>query len=68
MTMSFNSGSFPYSRIVLMHVSIIAGAFAMQIFKGQNYILPVFMFLKTIIDLHAHLKERKNTGVACRRR
>lgn len=49
----------PYARIVVMHVAILGGAFAV-VFTGQG-IAPLVILVagKTIVDLASHLAERK---------
>jgi len=49
----------PYSRIVVMHITIIAGAFLMMLLKFPQIFSTVFVLLKIFLDTNAHLKERK---------
>jgi len=50
----------PYKRIVIMHLTIIIGAF-LFVFFGNNSItfLVVFLMLKMFLDIRAHLRERE---------
>lgn len=48
----------PFSRIWLMQVTLICGAFLTLIFGRHLYLLLLFIALKTAADLSAHLKER----------
>lgn len=52
----------PYGRIIVMHITIIIGAFA-TIALGNNVgFLILFVFLKIFIDAGAHIKEHKKLG------
>ncbi|MCR9141114.1 MAG: DUF6498-containing protein [bacterium] len=57
----------PYGRIILMHLTIILGAFALvgfsQMFPGQaiTTLAGVWVMLKIIVDLRAHQKEYQKT-------
>lgn len=49
----------PYKRITLMHVLIIFGAMLMMVFNGDiSVFIYLFIALKIIFDLRAHLKEK----------
>jgi hypothetical protein len=48
----------PYKRIIVLHVSILAGAFLTQLIGAPILALALFVFLKTAIDLWAHTRER----------
>ncbi len=48
----------PYARVVILHLTIIFGAFAVAIIGAQIGALVVMVVLKTIVDLAAHLGER----------
>jgi hypothetical protein len=50
----------PYGRIVILHLTLIFGAFLVLILKSQITILLLFIFLKIGIDLWAHLKEHRS--------
>lgn len=49
----------PYSRIVILHVTLILGAFLVLILKSQVFILILFILFKIVIDLWAHLREHR---------
>jgi len=49
----------PYTRIVILHIAIIAGAFPVMILGSPAYLLVVLVFLKIIIDIYLHFKEHK---------
>lgn len=51
--------SAPYTRIVILHIAIIAGAFPVMILGSPAYLLVVLVFLKIIIDIYLHFKEHK---------
>jgi len=57
----------PYARIVVMHVAILGGAFAV-VFTGQG-ITPLVILVvgKTIVDLASHLAERRRFARAAQR-
>ncbi len=48
----------PYGRVVVLHVTIILGAFAVAMLGQPIGALVVMVVLKTIADLAAHLAER----------
>jgi hypothetical protein len=49
----------PYSRIVILHITLILGAFLVLFLNSQVYILILFILLKMGIDLWAHLREHR---------
>jgi hypothetical protein len=49
----------PYSRIVVMHITIIIGGFMVQALGSPPAALMVMVVLKTGIDIISHLRERK---------
>lgn len=49
----------PYGRIIILHVTIIAGAFLVTTLDNPFWMLPVLVAVKTAIDLRMHLAERK---------
>ncbi len=49
----------PYSRIMVMHVAIIAGAFLTAALGSPLGVLIVLIALKTVIDVKLHLWEHK---------
>ena len=49
----------PYLRVFIMQVTIIAGGFLATSFGSPAFALVVLIFLKTFIDIQAHLREHK---------
>ncbi len=47
----------PYSRVVLLHVTIIAGGFLVMLLGSPVFALLVLVLLKMYIDVQAHLRE-----------
>lgn len=59
----------PYGRIVVLHVSVIAGGLLVSVLGDPRWMLVVLIGIKTAIDLHMHEKERmmfdgRATGIA----
>jgi hypothetical protein len=52
----------PYSRIVVMHIAILGGAFLSAAIGTPVAVLIVLVILKTIIDLKLHFREHKKFG------
>lgn len=50
----------PYGRIMIMHITVLFGGFAMQFFGAPVAALVLLIGLKTIVDLAAHLRETRN--------
>jgi hypothetical protein len=48
----------PYSRVVVLHISILAGGFLTNAVGAPTLALLVLIALKTAIDLRSHLAER----------
>jgi energy-converting hydrogenase Eha subunit C len=48
----------PYTRVVILHLTIIFGAFAVALLGQPIGALVVMVLLKTGVDLAAHLGER----------
>jgi hypothetical protein len=48
----------PYARVVILHVTIVIGAFAVAILGAPIWALVVMVVAKTMTDLAAHLAER----------
>jgi hypothetical protein len=53
----------PYGRIVLMHLTILGGGFAVKSLGEPLIALVIMIIIKIIIDLYAHLKEHKTGTV-----
>jgi hypothetical protein len=49
----------PYSRVVVLHVTILAGGFLAGFFGAPLGALVVLVLFKTAIDLRAHLREHR---------
>ncbi len=49
----------PYTRVVIMHITIIAGGFLVASLGAPVFALLVLIFLKIFIDIQAHLREHK---------
>ena len=50
----------PYQRIILMHLTVIFGGWAVMIFGAPIGALVIMVFLKIAIDLKAHLREHSS--------
>jgi hypothetical protein len=48
----------PYGRIIVLHLTTLLGGFAASAAGQPLYALVVLVFLKTGLDLRAHLAER----------
>jgi hypothetical protein len=48
----------PYGRVVVLHLTILVGAFAIVILGAPIAALVVLVILKTILDLRLHLREQ----------
>ncbi len=51
--------SAPYSRIIVMHITIIGGAFLVSITGLPSSLIIIFIALKAGVDIDAHLKEHR---------
>lgn len=54
----------PYQRVIIMHITILAGGAWAQAKGSPVYALLVLVTLKTLIDLSLHLLERRKFGGA----
>lgn len=53
----------PYKRIVLMHLTLIVGGFALIALESAHWPLLILLIAgKTVVDLRAHAKEHRLTG------
>jgi hypothetical protein len=52
----------PYGRLVVLHLTIIFGAFAIAFVGAPIGALVVLVMVKTIIDLVLHLRERRRAA------
>jgi hypothetical protein len=48
----------PYNRVIVLHVSIIAGGFVTQFLGSPVLALVLFIIFKTAVDVGMHTKER----------
>lgn len=53
-----------YGRVVVLHVTIIAGAGVIAVFGTPLAALVLLVGLKTLIDLGLHLRERRQAGAS----
>jgi hypothetical protein len=53
----------PYSRVIVLHISILAGGFLAKAVGAPTVALLVLIALKTAIDLRSHLGERLKLSV-----
>ena len=58
--------SAPYGRVVVLHVTIVLGAFLVAFLGSPVWALVLMVGLKTIADLAAHLAERQRAGARAR--
>ncbi len=49
----------PYGRVVVLHLTILGGAFLMAALRSPTAGLVLLVVLKIGLDLHAHLRERE---------
>jgi hypothetical protein len=57
----------PYARVVILHLTIIFGAFAVALIGQPIGALVIMVVLKTGVDLAAHLGERSRAAQRARR-
>jgi hypothetical protein len=53
----------PYSRVVILHITIVIGAFLVMISNAPNYILAILVLLKIFIDVKTHVREHKKYAI-----
>jgi len=53
----------PYSRVVILHITIVIGAFLVVISNAPTYILVILVLLKIFIDVKTHVREHKKYSV-----
>jgi hypothetical protein len=58
--------SAPYGRVVILHVTIVLGAFVVAFLGSPIWALVLMVVLKTVADLAAHLAERQRAGLRAR--
>ena len=49
----------PYSRVIVMHISILAGGFLLVAIGSPVALLLMLVVLKTIVDIKFHLREHR---------
>jgi len=54
----------PYKRIVVTHLFIFAGAFALQGLGSPVVAMLAFIVIKIAIDAHAHRQERRQLATS----
>lgn len=54
----------PYGRIVVLHLAIIFGAFALVLLDSPVFLLVILIAGKTLLDLKLHLRERRRNAAA----
>ncbi len=52
----------PYARVVVLHITLLAGGFLMLAVHSPAVGLIVLVAIKTALDAHAHVKERARFG------
>lgn len=54
--------SAPYARVIVLHLTILFGAWAVILLGTPVAALLVLVLVKTVLDLRAHLRERRSAG------
>jgi Family of unknown function (DUF6498) len=54
----------PYGRVVVLHLTILFGGFAIVLFGAPVFALVVLVILKTALDLRLHLREHEPSLLA----
>lgn len=49
----------PYNRIIVMHITIIAGGFLLVVLDSPAYMLLILVLIKIVINIKLHIKEHK---------
>ncbi len=49
----------PYGRVVVMHLTILLGAFLVAALKTSSLVLVLLVVLKVVLDVRGHLRERQ---------
>ncbi|WOJ97927.1 DUF6498-containing protein [Congregibacter brevis] len=55
--------SAPYKRIIILHITVIAGGFAIMSLDQPLFLLIVLVAVKTAVDIGLHLREHQRAGV-----
>jgi len=56
---SFDAMMLPYKRVVILHITIIASAFFIQLLGAKYMAVVVLVLIKIIVDLRFHSSEHK---------
>jgi hypothetical protein len=54
----------PWKRVLIMHATMLVGAWSVMLFEAPVGALVMLAVLKIVIDLHGHLRERPATSEA----
>lgn len=54
----------PYGRVVVLHLTVLFGAWVVAALGSPLFVLALLVALKTALDLGAHLRERARVGPA----
>lgn len=54
----------PYGRVVVLHLTILIGAFAIGILGAPVGALVILVVLKTVLDLRLHLRQHSPTAIS----
>ncbi len=54
----------PYGRILVMHLTLLLGAFLSLAFGEPYYLLLILILLKTVADVRAHKREHRRLAAA----
>jgi hypothetical protein len=54
----------PYGRVVIMHLTVLLGAFGTLLFGSPAFLVALLVLLKTGVDVAFHLWERQKGAIA----
>ena len=54
----------PWKRVLIMHATMLVGAWSVMLFEAPVGALVMLAVLKIVVDLHGHLRERQATSEA----
>jgi len=52
----------PYGRVIIMHITIMAGGFLTMVIGSPAFLLVILVILKTILDVNLHNREHKKAA------
>ena len=52
----------PYSRVIILHVTLILGGFLVMTFNSPLVGLILFVIVKTVVDARMHIREHPQAG------